>query len=120
MSKNLAMFCMIVSAVFGFKKAQTAEIYCFFLQRQDGTVLEGYFLPPNQADSPIIFAIQGSSCDSVLQWYTDLCNQVNPLGVGVVAIQKQGISQEKINLLTYRETNSLQQRQQDYDLCLEN
>lgn len=120
MSKNLAIFCMIVTAVFGYEKAYTAETYPFFLQRQDGTFLEGYFSPPNQADSPIIFAIQGSSCESVLQWYTDLCDQMSPLGFGVVAIQKQGISQEKIDLVTYCQTNSLQQRQEDYALCLEN
>ena len=111
MSKNLAIFCMILTAIFGCKKVQTVETYSFFLQREDGTFLEGYFSPPNQADSPIIFAIQGSSCESVLQWYTALCNRVTPLEAGV---------NEKIDFLTYRQTNSLQQRQEDYELCLEN
>src|ERR1700722_8959292 len=114
MIKNLTIFYAILTAVFGFEKAQAKETYPFFLQRQDGTFLEGYFSPPSQADSPIIFAIQGSSCESVLQWYADLCDRISSLGVGVVAVEKQGISHEKTDLLAYRQTNSLQQRQADY------
>jgi len=110
----------VLIAVFIFEKAQTTETYRFFLQRADESFLEGYFSPPAQTDSPIIFAIQGSSCDSVLQWHSELYNQVIPLGLGVIAVEKQGVSHDNIDISTYRETNFLQQREIDYELCLTN
>ena len=55
------------------------------------------------------------------------CNGIQPyvielllLGLGLLLSKKQGVSNEKIDFLTYRQTNSLQQRQEDYELCLEN
>jgi pimeloyl-ACP methyl ester carboxylesterase len=64
--------------------------------------------------------MQGSSCETVLPWYMCLCDQIEGLGIGVIALEKQGISEREIDLLTYRQTNCLQQRQIDYELCLEN
>jgi hypothetical protein len=120
MIKNIKKFCLICACIFGFEKVCATEIYPFFLQRSDGTVLEGYYSPPSSSCSPIIFAIQGSSCDSALKWHMDLCDQANAFGFGLIAIEKQGISKNGINLMEYHETNCLQKRLEDYVLCLEN
>ncbi len=92
----------------------------FFLSREDGSVLQGYFLPPSTPYSPIIFAIQGSSCESSFRWYLDLSDQASSCGVGLVVLEKQGISRDGINLFEYNQNNCLQKRQEDYIFCLEN
>lgn len=120
MIKNIAKFCAMLVYVFGIEKACATEIYPFFLQRQDGTVLEGYFSPPSTSSSPIIFAIQGSSCESALTWYVDLCDQISSLGVGVIALEKQGVSKDEINLFEYNQANCFQNRLEDYVFCFEN
>jgi alpha-beta hydrolase superfamily lysophospholipase len=110
----------MTTGIFGLIQAFGADVYPFFLERQDGSVLEGYFTPPSNRDLPIVFAIQGSSCESVLQWHLSLSDQASALGLGVIALEKQGISQHGIDLLEYHQTNCLQQRQEDYALCLQN
>ena len=117
---NIAKFFVVFSCIFGLEIASTTEIYPFFLQRQDGTVLEGYFSPPSTSSAPIIFAIQGSSCESTLKWHKDLSDQASALGLGMIAIEKQGISKESIDFLKYQESNCLQKRLEDSMFCLEN
>ncbi len=120
MIKNIASFCVILSCIFACEKVCSTEIHPFFLQRQDGTILEGYFSPPDTSSSPIIYAIQGSSCESALKWHMDLCEQAESLGLGLVVLEKQGISKDDINLFEYNQTNCLQNRLEDYALCLKN
>lgn len=120
MSKNITNFFLTLTGIFGLMQASAAEIYPFFLERQDGTVLEGYFSPPSTSGAQIIFAVQGSSCESVLQWHRSLSNQADDLGLGVVTLEKQGISREGIDLLAYSQINCLQNRLEDYVVCLEN
>jgi hypothetical protein len=117
---NIAKFCASFFCIFGLGIASADEIYPFFLQRQDGTILEGYLSPPSTSGSPIIFAIQGSTCESTLNWHKNLCDQANALGLGMVTIEKQGISKEGIDFLEYHQTNCLPKRQQDTMFCLEN
>lgn len=120
MSKNVTIFFITFIAIFGFKQICIAEIYPFFLERQDGAILEGYFSPPSTNGSSIIFAIQGSSCESTLQWHKSLSDQARALGLGVIALEKQGISKDSIDFLVYNQTNCLKGRLGDYVLCLEN
>jgi len=96
------------------------EVYSFFLEREDGTVLEGYFSPTSTSESPIVLAIQGSSCESMLGWHTSLSAQVSVLGLGLIVLEKQGVSREGIDLFLYNQTNCLEKRLQDYMTCLEN
>jgi len=120
MMKSITRFLLTTTSFFGLNQAFGADVYPIFLERQDGSILEGYFTPPSDKDSPILFAIQGSSCENILQWHMDLSNQADALGLGVIALEKQGISQRGIDLAVYQQTNCLQQRQEDYILCLEN
>ena len=120
MIRNIAKFCAVFFCIFGLEIVSATEIYPFYLQRQDGTILEGYFSPPNTNCSPIIFAIQGSSSESALYWCKNLCDQTNALGLGMIAIEKQGISREGIDFLKYHQTNCLQKRLEDSMFCLEN
>ena len=120
MLENIAKFCLILSCVFGLEKVHATELFPFFIPRQDGSILEGYFSPPDTSSSPIVFAIQGSSCKSAYQWHMDLCNQAHSLGMGLIVLEKQGISKESVNLLEYSQTNCLQKRLEDYVFCLEN
>ena len=120
MSKNITKFFLTLTGIFGLIQASAAEIYPFFLERQDGSVLEGYFSPPSTSGAPIIFAVQGSSCESVLQWHKSLSDKASVLGLGVIALEKQGISRKGIDLFAYSQTNCLQNRLGDYAVCLEN
>jgi alpha-beta hydrolase superfamily lysophospholipase len=120
MIRSVTKFLLTTTGIFGLIQAFGADVYPFFLERQDGSVLEGYFTPPSNRDLPIVFAIQGSSCESVSQWHLSLSDQANALGLGVIALEKQGVSQRGIDLLEYHQTNCLQQRQEDYALCLKN
>jgi hypothetical protein len=101
-------------------QAFATEIYPFFLERRDGTILEGYFSPPSTSGAPIIFAVQGSSCESVLGWHKGLSDQAGIFGLGVIALEKQGVFREGVDLLIYSQTNCLQNRFEDYVVCLEN
>jgi len=83
MSNRVLQFFLTLTTIFGWTQAFATDIYPFFLQRQDGTVLEGYLYPPSTREAPIIFAIQGSSCESVVEWHQSLSNQAASLGLGV-------------------------------------
>lgn len=120
MIKNIATFCVILYCIFGFEKTSATEVYPFFLQRHDGSVLEGYFSPPSTNSSPIIFAIQGSTCESALKWHMELSDQASAFGFGLIVLEKQGISKNGINILEYSMTNCLQNRLNDYSSCIEN
>jgi hypothetical protein len=57
MSKSITNFFLTLTGIFVLTQAPAAEIYPFFLERQDGTVLEGYFSPPSTNEAQIIFAV---------------------------------------------------------------
>lgn len=118
--KNMTKFSLIFSCVFGIQKTDAAEMQPFSLLRQNGTVLEGYFLPPDNASSPIVFAMQGSSIESAFQLHADLSTHMNSFGLGLIVLEKQGISRDGVNLLEYRRTNCLENRLEDYVFCLKN
>ena len=99
---GLTKFFLTLTGIFGLTvltPAFATEMCPLFLQRQDGTVLEGYFSPPSTIEAPIIFAIQGSSCESALEWHRELSDQVSGLGLGVLVLEKQGISRESMTCL---------------------
>jgi len=118
--KNIAKFYLSLFCIFGFEVMQASETVPFFLHREDGSFLEGYFLPPENTAAPIVFAIQGSSCESSLKWHEDLSGQMRSLGLGLIVLEKQGISKNEIDLFEYNQNNSLQKRHEDYVLCLNN
>ena len=120
MSKRMTNLFLTLTGIFGLTQAFATDIYPFFLQRQDGTVLEGYFSPPSTSETPIVFAIQGSSCESILGWHKSLSDQADALGLGVITLEKQGISRGGNDLLAYSQTSCLQNRLEDYVVCLEN
>ena len=105
MSKKTTKFFLTITGIFVLIQELTAEMYPFYLERQDGTILEGYFSPLSTSEAPIIFAIQGSSCERTLQWHKSLSDQVSTLGLGVIAIEKQGISKDSIDSFVYNQTN---------------
>jgi esterase/lipase len=118
--KNMTKFCLIFSCVFGIQKAHAAEMQPFSLLRQNGTILEGYFSPPDNPSSPIVFAMQGTSVKSAFQWHADLSTPINSLGLGLIVLEKQGVSKDSVNLLEYSQTNCLENRLEDYVFCLKN
>lgn len=117
--KTVTKLFLIFFCAIGILKTYAAETQFFSLLRQNGTALEGYFSPPSELSSPIVFALQGSSCESAFKWHAELSRQVESLGLGVIVLEKQGISRDNINLLEYNQTNCLQNRFQDYIFCLE-
>lgn len=120
MNKNIVNLFVILFCFFGVKTIHSNEISPFFLMREDGSVLEGYFSRPENLTSPIVFAIQGSSSESAFQWCLDLSEQTNLLGLGLIVLEKQGISKDRINVSEYHATNCLQKRLEDYIFCLKN
>lgn len=119
MIKRMAAL-FLTTTICGLIPAFGTEMYPFFLQRQDGSILEGYFSPPSSENLPIVVAIQGSSSESVLPWHASISDQVSLFGFGVISLEKQGISQGGMDVFTYHQTNCLQQREDDYALCLKN
>src|SRR3990167_6268393 len=123
--KNIAKLFVIFFCVIGCDRMYASEIQPFFLQSNNRSVEEfygitGYFLPPATSSSPIIFAIQGSSCESVSRWSETLADLVQSLGLGLIVLEKQGISHDEINLSAYNQNNYMQNRHKDYIFCLEN
>ncbi|MFS8563984.1 MAG: alpha/beta hydrolase [Rhabdochlamydiaceae bacterium] len=109
------IFCILFSM---FESVDAGVTHQFCLPRENKSLVEVYFSPPNNPSTPIIVAIQGSSCESAFPWYTHLSRQIQSLGLGLVVIEKQGISKNDINLSEYHYTNCIEQRQEDYILCL--
>jgi len=117
--KSLSRLCLILSCVFGFERGYSEETHSFCLPREYGTCLEGYFLPPTTSSSPIVFAIQGSSSESAFNWYVALSKQMSLLGLGLIVLEKQGVSRDSIDHYEYNQSNCLENRYQDYQHCLE-
>lgn len=120
MMNTMAKLCLFLSCFVGCEKLLGVEIFPFFMERQDGSVVEGYFSPPDSSSTPIVFAIQGSSCESSQEWHASLSNQLNSLGLGLIVIEKQGISKDGINLFEYNQVDCRQKRLEDCMLCLAN
>ncbi len=97
-----------------------SETQLFLLSKKDDTAVKGYFLSPANSSSPIIFAIQGSACESAFRWFATLIDLARSLGLGLVVLEKQGISRDDVNLFVYHQNNCLKNRYQDYIFCLEN
>ena len=112
--KGVVKKILILFYVFGLEIMHATEVLPFFLPSGSGSILEGYFSPPITSTSPIVLAIQGSCCESVFQWHLTLTDMLGSLGLGLITLEKQGISQNTINIFEYHQTNSLQKRLQDY------
>lgn len=90
----------------------------FSLEGKDH-LIQGYFVPPPTFSSPIVIAIQGSSCISILPWYQTLFTEVQKFGMGLIALEKQGISSDAIYQNIYHLNNDVRIRESDYLFCLE-
>jgi hypothetical protein len=117
--RKMNFYFLIVCLIF-VRLIHANDIAPFFVPCKDGSLLEGYISPPPTPSSPVVMAIQGSSCESVFQWSVDLAEQLQAAGVGLIVIEKRGISRYGINQQQYHETNSLEQRLHDYTVILDN
>ena len=118
MGKRMTKLFLTLTGIFGLTQASATESYPFFLEHQDGGVLEGYFCPPSTIDAPIIFAIQSSGCKSALKWSEGLSDHASALGFGVIVIENCKGLLAISDLVRSNQMNSLEQRQKDYELCL--
>ncbi|MBX9745077.1 MAG: hypothetical protein K2X08_07715 [Chlamydiales bacterium] len=114
MLKSLLNHCLFLACLICLNIGNTAEIYPFFLPRDDGTYLEGFYSPPESARTPIVVAIQGSDCQNVLEWHTRLYDQLSTLGLGLIVLENPKLIPE--NLKMYEWNQSV--RFFDHTLCL--
>lgn len=107
---------------FSLSSLLTASEPSFFsLPREDGSLIEGYASQPDSSLSfPIIIAIQGSTCESAFDWFLKLKEHADDFGYGLIVLEKQGISKDAIHPYEYAHNNSIDQRIDDYFLCLNN
>jgi pimeloyl-ACP methyl ester carboxylesterase len=82
----------------------------FQLQRDDGSMIEGYLTPPDSASKPVIIAIQGSSSQSVYPWHLDLSERAEAQGLGLLTIERRGYDDAEV----FRENDALDSRLSDY------
>lgn len=85
------------------------------LLRTDGSELNTYFTKPEQDSFPIVLAVQGSECESVLPLHKQFAPLVTNIGAGIISLEKQGIlPNNKIIQQEYDQTNCSSHRIQDH------
>lgn len=96
-----------------------AEARKIDLVRTDGSLLQFYFEEPKTPNFPILFVIQGSTCESSYDLFQTTAVRAAALGIGVVAVEKYGITEETRSCpLEYLENNTIHGRISDHLLVV--
>lgn len=106
----ILLFC--ISGLFGLTDG-------FHLSREDGSLVEGYLsAPDDQRDFPVVIFIDGSYDTSVLSNHEKLAPRFNSNGIGLLSLEKRGISSEAIDREEYLQHDCFEERLEDYVLLL--
>ena len=105
-------FLFIVSGLF----ATTTVIH---FPREDGSIAEGYLnAPENQESFPVVVFVDGSHEASVSISHEKLAPRFNPNQIGLLSLEKRGISSEGVDREEYLQHDCFEERLQDYILLL--
>lgn len=88
--------------------------------RGDGTVVEGYFdRPDDKTEVPVVVFVDGSHETSVTISHDKLASRFNPRKIGLISLEKRGITPERIDQDEFRAHDCFEERLQDYVLLLQ-
>ncbi len=87
--------------------------------REDGSTVDGYFdRPDSEAEVPVVVFIDGSFETSVTISHDKLAARFNQRKIGLISLEKRGITLEKIDFNEFRAHDCFEERLQDYVLLL--
>jgi len=97
-----------------------AESEKIYISREDGTAIEVYFDRPDvKEEVPVVVFIDGSHEASVTISHDKLANRFIPKKIGIISLEKRGITSNTIDQSEFRAHDCFEERLQDY-LCLLN
>lgn len=90
-----------------------------FIKREDGTMIQGYLDSPNNVESfPVVVFIDGSHNASVMVNHEKLSDRFIPHNIGLISLEKRGITQKKVTKKEFIVHDCFEERFQDYTLLL--
>jgi pimeloyl-ACP methyl ester carboxylesterase len=114
-----AFLCLIAFCVLGGNFSLFADRQDIRFTRADGTVVEGYFdRPDSKTAAPVVVFIDGSHETSVTISHDKLAARFNPRKIGLISLEKRGITPEQIDQDEFRAHDCFEERLQDYVLLL--
>lgn len=91
----------------------------FSLTREDGSTLYGYLdVPENETSFPLVVFLDGSYETTVKVNHDSLSSRFLPEQIGVISLEKRGITQEGINKKEFYKYDCFEGRLKDYSLLL--
>ena len=91
----------------------------FSLTREDGSTLYGYLdVPENEESFPLVVFLDGSYETTVKVNHDALSSRFLPQQIGVISLEKRGITQEGINKKEFYKYDCFEGRLKDYSLLL--
>lgn len=96
-----------------------SEIQLVSMPREDGTVIEGYFSPPENTSYPIFILIHGSQHESYYSVFCEIIKHINPHGIAVLTLEKQGFRKDSVDIEEYHKTNCQQRRIDDHFIVID-
>src|SRR5690348_5544765 len=109
----------LILGCIGIVSIQAAEILSFTMSYEN-TEMHGYYTPPSTQNDPIVFAINGSSAESVYDWHTRLTDLLSPMGIGLIVLEKPGVTSEYVDWETFYQDNCIDMRMENYLVCVKN
>jgi pimeloyl-ACP methyl ester carboxylesterase len=114
-NRFLCLVCALILGNFNLF-AQSEKIY---ISRDDGTAIEAYFdRPDGTAEVPVVVFIDGSHEVSVTISHDKLSSRFIPKKIGLISIEKRGITPNTIDQTEFRAHDCFEERLQDYFLLL--
>ncbi len=108
------IFCGLFSALSLFAERQEIHI-----SRDDGSTISGYFdRPDGEAEVPVVVFIDGSYDVSVAMNQEKLAARFIPRGMGLISLEKRGITADRIEEKEYRAHDCFEERLKDHALLL--
>lgn len=110
---------LVVFCVLGGNYSLFADRQEIHLNRTDGTVVKGYFdRPDSKTEVPVVVFLDGSHATSVIVSHDKLAARFNLRKIGLISLEKRGISRKKIDQDEFRAHDCFAERLQDYILLL--
>lgn len=114
-----AFLYLIVFCILGGNFSLFADRQDIRLARADGTVVEGYFdRPDSKTEVPVVVFVDGSHETSVTISHDKLAARFNPRRIGLISLEKRGITPEQIDQDEFWAHDCFEERLQDYVLLL--
>ena len=112
-------YWFVIFCALGLNLSLFSERHDMHFARADGTIVKGYFdCAYEKVESPIVVFIEGSSEDTVITSHNKLAARFKSRDIGLISLEKRGISSKKIDQNEFRAHDCFEERLQDYVLLL--